>query len=278
MRIDAHQHFWRYAPEEYAWIGAPLAALRRDFLPSDLQPLLSHNGIDACIAVQARQSLAETTWLLELASEHPWIAGVVGWVDLRSPDAARQIESAARDPRLVGLRHVVQDEADDFLLREDLGRGLAHLARHDLVYDILIYARQMPAAIQLAERLPAQTFVLDHLGKPAVSKREREPWTTHLRLLAARPNVSCKLSGLVTEADWTRWRPMEVTPYLNTALEVFGVERVMFGSDWPVCTLAASYEQWLELVAGWSSTLTPAERDAVFGTTAARIYGLERCV
>jgi L-fucono-1,5-lactonase len=275
MRIDAHQHFWRYTPEEYAWIGAPLAALKRDFLPSDLQPLFAQHGIDACIAVQARQSLAETSWLLELAGEHPWIGGVVGWVDLRAPDAPQQVANAARDPRLVGLRHVAQDEADDFLLREDFGRGLAHLARHDLVYDVLIYARQMPAAIELAARLPAQTFVLDHLGKPALGRREREPWTAHLRALAAHSNVSCKLSGLVTETDWTRWRPMDITPYLNTALEAFGVERVMFGSDWPVCTLAASYERWLELVGGWSSTLTPAERDAVFGTTAARIYGLE---
>jgi L-fuconolactonase len=275
MRIDAHQHFWRYTPEEYGWIGAPLSALQRDFLPSDLQPLLAQHGIDACIAVQARQSLAETSWLLELAREHPWIGGVVGWVDLRAPDAAQQIASAARDPRLIGLRHAAQDEADDFLLREDFGRGLANLARHDLVYDILVYARQMPAAIELSARFPRQTFVLDHLGKPAVSKREREPWTSHLRALAAHPNVSCKLSGLVTEADWTRWRPMDLAPYLNTALEVFGVERVMFGSDWPVCTLAASYERWLELVSGWSSTLTPSEREAVLGTTAARIYGLE---
>jgi L-fuconolactonase len=275
MRIDAHQHFWRYAPEEYGWIGTPMAALQRDFLPSDLLPLLERNGIDACIAVQARQSLAETDWLLELTREHPWIAGVVGWVDLCAPDAPDRIERAARDERLVGLRHVAQDEPDDFLLRGDFARGLGHLARHDLAYDILIYARQLPAALELVGRFPRQTFVLDHLGKPSVRRREREPWTAQLRALAARPNVACKLSGLATEAEWERWRPLDLAPYLNTALEVFGVERVMFGSDWPVCTLAASYERWLEHLWGWSSTLAPSERDALFGGTAARIYGLE---
>src|SRR5688572_10223019 len=220
MRIDAHQHFWRYAPEAYGWIGSSMSALQRDFLPADLQPLLALGGIDACVAVQARQCLAETTWLLELAGEHPWIAGVVGWADLCAEDAAVRIEELARDPKLVGLRHVAQDEPDDFLLREDFGRGLGHLARHDLAYDILIRARQLPAAIELARRFPAQTFVLDHLGKPAVSRREREPWTSELRALAAQRNVSCKLSGLVTEADWKRWQPRELSPYLNTAVEV----------------------------------------------------------
>ena len=275
MRIDAHQHFWRYTPEEYGWIGAPLAALQRDYLPSDLQPLLVENGVDACIAVQARQSSTETSWLLELAAEHPWIAGVVGWVDLCAPDAGDQLELAARARRLVGLRHVAQDEPDDFLLREDFGRGLGQLARRGLVYDILIQARQLPAAVELAGRFPAQTFVLDHLGKPVVKRREREPWTAQLRALAAHRNVACKLSGLVTEADWKAWRPADLAPFLNTALEVFGVERVMFGSDWPVCTLAASYGRWREHLEAWSSMLTPAERGTLFGGTAQRIYGLE---
>lgn len=276
MRIDAHQHFWRYTPREYGWIGASMAALQRDFLPSDLQPLLAENGIDACIAVQARQVDIETSWLLELAAEHAWIAGVVGWVDLCSADAGQRIELAARDPRLVGLRHVVQDEPDGFLLREDFRRGLGKLARHGLVYDILISARQLPDAIELARRCPAQPFVLDHLGKPAVSRRQREPWSAQLRALAAQPNVACKLSGLVTEADWNAWRPADLAPFLDTALEVFGVERVMFGSDWPVCTLAASFGRWREHFEGWSSTLTLAERETVFGGTAQRIYGLEK--
>jgi len=278
MRIDAHQHFWRYTPQEYGWISEPLATLRRDFLPSDLRPLLTRHRIDACLAVQARQSLEETRWLLELAREHAWIAGVVGWIDLRAADAGDQIARFTADPRLVGLRHIAQDEPDDgFLLRDDFCRGIAHLARHDVAYDILVYARQLPAAIGLARRFPGQAFVLDHLGKPGVRRREREPWGALMRELAELPNVACKLSGLVTEADWERWKPGDLAPYLNTALEAFGVERVMFGSDWPVCTLAASYERWLAQLEGWSCMLTPAERAALFGGTAARIYRLEDC-
>jgi L-fuconolactonase len=194
------------------------------------------------VAVQARQSLEETRWLLELAAANPWIVGVVGWIDLRAPDAADQLARFAGDPHLVGLRHIAQDEPDDaFLLRDDFLRGLALLEPRGLVYDVLVYPRQLPAAIELARRHPGQAFVLDHLGKPPARERGREPWATQLRALAACGNVACKLSGLVTEADWERWSPRDLAPYLDVALDAFGIERVLFGSDWPVCTLAASY-------------------------------------
>jgi L-fuconolactonase len=276
MRFDAHQHFWRYTPEEYAWITEPLGALRRDFLPGDLRPLLDRHGLDGCVAVQARQTLEETRWLLELAREHPWIVGVVGWIDLCADDAGVQLERLAEDPRLVGLRHIAQDEPDDeFLLRPDFVRGVSLLEPRGLVYDLLVYPRQLPAAIGLARRLPEQAFVLDHLAKPPARERRTQPWAQQLAELARLPNVYCKLSGLVTEADWERWSPRDVTPYLDLALDAFGVERTMFGSDWPVCTLASSYERWYEVFDGWAWMLSPTERAALLGGTAARVYRLE---
>lgn len=276
MRIDAHQHFWRYSPAEYGWIGDELAALRRDFLPQDLAPLLERHGFDGCIAVQARQSLEESRWLLELCDAHPWILGVVGWVDLRSPALADELDLFADHPRFVGVRHIAQDEPDDeFLLRADFCRGVALLEPYDLAYDVLVYPRQLRAAIGLVERFPQQTFVLDHLAKPPVREGATEPWATQLRELAALPNVSCKLSGLVTEADWVRWTPRALARYLDVALEAFGVERVMFGSDWPVCLVASSWARWLETIEAWLGLLSPDERAAVLGGNAARIYRLE---
>ncbi len=275
MRIDAHQHFWRYAPAEQAWITEELGALRRDFLPGDLIPLLERHAFEGCVAVQARASLDETRWLLELADEHPWITGVVGWVDLSSEQAQAQIESVEDHPRLVGLRHGVQDETDDaFLLREDFGRGLALLERFDLAYDLLIHPRHLPAAIEVAARLPEQQFVLDHLAKPPIRRGGLEPWLGELRALAACENVACKLSGLVTEADWQGWTLDALAPFLDAALEAFGPERLMFGSDWPVCLLASSYERWYETVATWAADLTAGERDALIGGNASRVYRL----
>jgi L-fuconolactonase len=276
MRIDAHQHFWRYTPEEYGWIREQLSPLRRDFLPGDLRPLLERHALDGCVAVQARQSLEETRWLLELAEEHPWIRGVVGWVDLCSDQVAEQLDRFAGHARLVGLRHIAQDEPDDaFLAREDFCRGVALLAERDLAYDILVFPHQLPAAIELVRRFPYQTFVLDHLAKPPVRQRQREPWASQLRELARSHNVACKLSGLVTEADWERWRMADLAPYLEIALDAFGVTRVMFGSDWPVCLLAATYERWCEHLEGWSWMLSESERAALLGGNAVRIYNLE---
>lgn len=274
-RIDAHQHFWRYSPEQYAWITPELGVLRRDFLPDDLAPLLRDRGFGACVAVQARQDLEETRWLLELTDSAPWIAGVVGWVDLRSPQAAEQLAELAAHPRLVGIRHVVQDEPDDrFLDSAEFRRGVGELANFDLKYDLLIYPRQLPAAIDFVAAFPEQPMVLDHLAKPEARAGSFEPWAGQLAELSRAENLCVKLSGLITEADWERWTADGLRRYLDHTLECFGPERVMFGSDWPVCLLAGSYDRVTELIDGFATALSPDERAALFGGNAARFYSL----
>jgi L-fuconolactonase len=278
-RVDAHQHFWRYGADEYAWITSAMSPLMRDFLPGDLEPLLRQSGMDQCIAVQARQSPEETTFLLQLAGLHEWIAGVVGWVDLQAPpDAMReQLARWRSSPALVGIRHIVQDEPDDrFLLRPNVQRGLAVLEEFDLVYDILIYPRQLPAAVELAARFPRQRFVLDHLAKPPLRGGGMASWTREIERLAPERHVSAKLSGLVTEAEWGRWRPADIRYALDVAWAVFGPERLMIGSDWPVCTLSAPYGDVMHLVLECLADRagSDADRDAVLGGTARRVYGL----
>lgn len=272
MRIDAHQHFWRYDPVEYAWIDATMIPLRRDFLPQHLGPQLQAAGFEGCIAVQARQSLEETRWLSSLAEEHPFIAGVVGWVDLQSPEVDEQLDRA-RHPKLVGIRHIVQSEPDDFLRRPEFQRGIAALERFDLAYDLLVYPHHLPMAAALVERFECQRFVLDHLGKPDIRGGELRTWAEDLRRLAALPNVCAKLSGLVTEADWADWKAEEIEPYLDVAFECFGAERLMIGSDWPVCTVAADYATTMRVVMRRLEALSVAERNAVLGGTAGRFYG-----
>jgi L-fuconolactonase len=274
MRIDAHQHFWRFNPERDAWITYEMRAIRRDFLPGDLNVALAANGFDGCVAVQADQSMAETQFLLGLARQHPFIKGVVGWVDLRSRRVDEEVETLANDHRLRGVRHVAQAEPDDFLMREDVMRGIRCLGRAGLTYDILIHERQLPAAMALTARLPDQSFVVDHLAKPRIKAGALEPWATHLRELARRPNVCCKISGLVTEADWNGWRPEHLRPYLDVAFEAFGPNRVMFGSDWPVCLIAAPYARVLGVITDYAAALSATERDALFGGNATRFYGL----
>ncbi len=276
MKIDAHQHFWHYDPAEYSWIGAGMEVLKRDHLPGDLAPLLHAAGLDGSVAVQARQSVEETRWLFELAAREPAIKGVVGWVDLRSADAGRDLERLVVDAKLRGVRHVVQDEPDDeFMLCADFLRGLSLLAEFGLSYDLLVFPRQLPAACRVVERLPQQRFVVDHIAKPLIREGRLEPWATDLRRLAALPNVMCKVSGLVTEASWQGWRAEDFAPYLDVVFEAFGPGRIMFGSDWPVCTLAAGYQQVVGLVAGYVASLPPAEQAGVWGSNAVRFYGLE---
>jgi L-fuconolactonase len=273
MRIDAHQHFWIYNPHDYAWIDDSMAALRRNFLPADLKPELELTGFHGSIAVQARQTLEETRWLLELASSAPYICGVVGWVDLRSPDVRSQLDAFARNPKLVGIRHIVQSEPDDrFLLRPDFLRGISALAEFDLAYDILIYPKHLPVAAEFVSRFPSQRFVLDHLAKPPIKAGEVDSWARGLQELSAFPNVFCKLSGLVTEADWIHWKPEHFKPYLDTAFACFGPERLMIGSDWPVCTVAASYADALDIVRNYLSQHPPQVREAVLGGNAARFW------
>jgi L-fuconolactonase len=251
-----------------------MRAIRRDFLPADLEPLLASNGIDGCVAVQADQSLDETRFLLDLARRHAFIRGVVGWIDLRSPRLAASLDEFCADPFFRGVRHVAQAEADDFLQREDVIRGIGRLSRRGLTYDILIFEHQLPAALTLTSRLPDQPFVLDHLGKPRIKDRVLEPWTTAIRELARRPNVFCKLSGLVTEADWRHGRPGDLRPYLDVAFEAFGPSRLMWGSDWPVCLVASPYERALETIVEYASALSVTEQEGLFGGNAQRFYGL----
>jgi L-fuconolactonase len=277
MRIDAHQHFWRYDPRDYDWIDDRMAAIRRDFLPEDLRPEMARAQVDACITVQVRQTLEETEWLLDLAERVPFVAGVVGWVDLRADDVPAQLERFAGRPKLVGVRHIVQAEPDDrFLLRPDFCRGIAELAAHGLCYDILIYPQHLPEAVDFVARFDAQPFVLDHLAKPPIRSRSIDAWARDLRRLAEAPHVSCKLSGLVTEADWRTWTPADIEPYLDVAFDCFGPDRLIAGSDWPVCMLAGSYQQVMSLVTDYLAAKRPAgEHEAVLGGTARRVWTLE---
>lgn len=275
MKLDAHQHFWRYNPAEHTWMTDAMKVLKRDFLPEDLAPLLRECGFDGSIAVQARQSLEETRWLLDLAAEHDQIKGVVGWVDLCSPGLRGQLEEFKGHRRLVGVRHVLQDELDDtFMMRPEFRRGIAQLAEFGLVYDVLIFPRHLPLAIQLVRQFPEQQFVLDHLAKPAIAEGLIEPWARDLRELARSGNVACKVSGMVTEARWKDWRAEDFHPYLDVALNAFGPERLMIGSDWPVCTLSREYESAMNIVMGYVERLTPAESAAILGGCCARVYGL----
>jgi L-fuconolactonase len=280
VNIDAHQHFWRYDPAEYGWIDESMRVLRRDFLPADLAPSLTAAGFDACVSVQARQTLDETAWLLELAASNTCIAGVVGWVDLQSPEVEEDLAALAGQKKLVGVRHIVQTEPDDFLLRPAFQRGIGLLERFGLAYDILIYPRQLKTAAQFVSRFPSQRFVLDHLAKPDIRRQQSlrqgsgpvAEWREDLLRLAAFPNVCCKLSGLVTEADWHSWTADQIRPYLDAAFACFGAGRLMIGSDWPVCTVAAPYERTMAVIGDYVAQCSDAERRAVLGGTAARFY------
>jgi L-fuconolactonase len=277
MRVDAHQHFWRYDPAEYGWIGEGMERLARDYLPTDLAPLLAAQEIDGSVAVQARQTLEETRWLLELAAKHPAILGVVGWVDLQSSDVGEQLREFAGNPRFVGVRHVVQDEPDvRFLLGEAFVRGLRQLHGFGLTYDLLLFPPQLPAAVELVAMMPEQPFVLDHLAKPQIKDGSLDPWQADIRALARHPHVSCKLSGLVTEAAWQGWKRADFTPYLEVALEAFGPRRLMMGSDWPVCLLAAEYPDVVGIVTDFIGRLSKSEQAMILGGTAGRFYRLNR--
>ena len=278
MRLDAHQHFWRYSPERYPWIPKG-SALAQDWLPADLAQLQAPLGIEGSIAVQAQQTVAETEWLLSLADQDPRVRGVVGWVDLQEDRVEDDLARLATHPRLVGVRHVVQDEPDDqFLLRPAFQRGIGRLRAFRLRYDILIYPRQLPAAIQLVRAFPEQPFVLDHIAKPFIRAGTLSPWREQIRELAVHPNVLCKVSGMVTEADHQNWKPDDFVPYLDVVFEAFGARRLMFGSDWPVCLLAGSYGRVVGLLEDYVRTRTrldPSETAGLWGLNAARFYGVQ---
>ncbi len=250
-----------------------MAALKHDYLPGNLSPLLAANGFDGCIAVQAVQTTAETSWLLDLADEHDFIRGVVGWVDLCAPDQPDTWAHVAARKKLVGVRHILQGEPDDqFMLRADFRRGIAQLAERGLAYDLLVYPRHLPVAVQLVRAFPAQRFVLDHIGKPPIAVGLLAPWESDLRELARCENVHCKVSGMVTEADWKRWQAKDFKRYLDVVFDAFGAERLMIGSDWPVCTLAADHAATMRIVIDYVRQLQPEMRDAVLGSNCARFY------
>jgi L-fuconolactonase len=276
-RIDAHHHLWRYSKEEYGWITGNMAPIARDFLPHDLQQVLTSSGIQGSVAVQARQTLEETQSLLDFAQEFPIIRGVVGWAPIASPEFSQVLERFHHFHKLKGLRHVVQDEPDDaFLLRPDFNAGIALIKRYGLVYDILIFERQLPAAISFVDRHPSQIFVVDHIAKPRIRDRVLEPWRTNIRELARRENVFCKLSGMVTEAHWAQWSLPDLLPYFEVVLEAFGPKRLMAGSDWPVCLLAATYQTWFSTLREFISRLSSAEQEMILGSVATKVYSLSR--
>src|SRR4051794_6043972 len=275
MFIDAHHHFWRYDPAEYGWISDAMGILRRDYLPDDLRRESAAAGVDGVVSVQARQTVDETRWLLELAAQNDFIRGVVGWVPLVSDRVADDLARFAGRAKLKAVRHVLQDEPDDdYMLRPDFDRGVGLLSRSGLRYDILIYERHLPQAITLVDRHPDLTFVLDHVAKPRIGDNVISPWRERMIELAKRPNVYCKLSGMATESDPRAWTPGQLRPYMDVALEAFGPRRLMFGSDWPVCLLAVGYHRWVDLVREFVSPLSDAERRRVMGETAIEAYGL----
>jgi L-fuconolactonase len=272
MKIDAHQHFWQYDAHQYPWIpkGSPL---HRTWLPAHLAALQTPLGISGSVAVQARQSISESDWLLGLADADSRLKAVVGWVDLRHPHVENDLARLARHPRFAGVRHVVQDEPDDnFMLHPDFLRGIGLLHNHGLTYDILIYPRQLPAAIQLVAQNPGQPFVLDHIAKPHIKARTISPWREQIRELAAAPNIHCKVSGLATEADHQNWHPDHIRPYLDIVFEAFSPARIMWGSDWPVCQFASTYAQTLSLIEDYTAHLSTDEKAAIFGSNCARFY------
>lgn len=275
MRIDSHQHFWKYHPVKDAWISEDMKVIQRDFLPVDLMPLLQENHIDGCVAVQADQSEAETLFLLQLAKENNFIKGVVGWVDLRGDNLESRLEHFAQFDKLKGFRHIVQGEADEnFLLREDFCSGIAKLEKYNFTYDILIFPKHLSFAFEFVKKFPNQKFVIDHLAKPNFKQTNFSQWENGIRKIASCPNVYCKVSGLVTEADWNNWTESDFTHCLNVVTEAFGINRLLFGSDWPVSLLAANYKQSCDIVEHYFSKFTIEEQNKFWGINAIEFYNL----
>lgn len=275
MKIDSHQHFWIYQPSEHGWINDHMSVLKRDFLPQHLLPLLAEQGYEGCVAVQAAQSTQETEFLLDMASKYDFIRGVVGWIDLQSPDLATQLSRYEGHAKLKGFRHIVQDEPDDrFLLRPAFIQGVKTIQAAEYTYDILIYARHLEVTHAFLQAFTEPRFVIDHAAKPDIRHHEIATWTTGMRKLAVYPQVYCKLSGLVTEADWSRWRPADLRPYLEVCLDLFGPHRLMIGSDWPVCLLGGEYKEVISVVEDYIQQLTQTEQALILGENARTFYNL----
>ena len=275
MLIDSHQHFWNYKPEKHSWINDSMAVIRRDFLPSDLLKVYKEYGIDGCVAVQADQTLEETDFLMDLASENEFIKGVVGWVDLRDEAVDEILEQYHPQKLMKGWRHVVQGEPDhNFLIRPDFIRGISYLEKYNYTYDILIFPHQLGATLEFVKRFPHQKFVIDHIAKPYIKDGFYEGWATLMKAIGKHQNVYCKLSGMITEADYDSWKTSDITPYMDLALEAFGTARLMYGSDWPVCLVAGNYGQVKDLVGNYIVGLSPDEQKAIMGLNAIHFYNL----
>jgi L-fuconolactonase len=273
--IDAHHHLWRYNHRDYAWMSAEMVSLRRDFLPPDLDNVTQESGVTGTVVVQARQTPEETEWLLDLAARHPLLLGVVGWAPLAAPDVAGELDRWAADPKLKAVRHVLHDEPDDsYMLREDFNRGVSLLHARGLAYDILIRERHLPQTLAFVDRHPRQIFIVDHIAKPSIREGILSPWKENLIDLGRRENVYCKLSGMVTEADWHQWSLAQLRPYFDAALTAFGPSRLMFGSDWPVLTLAGGYRRWVDTFLAFIAQLSKNEQEQICAGTARRAYRL----
>ncbi|MEQ9443556.1 MAG: amidohydrolase family protein [Cyclobacteriaceae bacterium] len=274
-KIDAHQHFWQYRPHTHSWISEEMAVLRQDYLPADLAPLLEKSDCRGCVAVQASQTAEETEWLLSLADQHAFILGVVGWTDLRDFQVKHALQKLAQHPKLKGIRHVIQDEPDDqFMLDPAFLRGVKMLPQFGLTYDLLIYERHLPVALSFVSYVPEVSIVVDHIAKPKIQQQEFSPWQENMRSLAQYQHVCCKLSGMVTEADWQHWTYEHLVPYLDVVVEAFGPDRLMIGSDWPVCRLATEYDGVMEIIERYFANFSEDEKTSIFYENALRFYDL----
>ena len=274
MRIDSHQHFWKFDPIRDAWIDASMEKIARDFLPEDLKPLIDQSKIDGCVAVQADQSETETGFLLDFAGRYDFVKGVVGWVDLRSPQLSERLEHYCNNSFFKGVRHIVQAEKDGFMLQESFLKGIQQLKDFNLTFDILIFPHQLEEAVALVKKNPEQAFVLDHIAKPYIKDKKIDQWAKHINQLAAHQNVNCKLSGLLTEADWNHWQEEDFTAYLTVIMKAFGADRLMYGSDWPVCLLAGSYPHVVRIVENFISSLSTDDQKKIMGQNAHHFYNL----
>lgn len=275
MNIDSHQHFWQYEPVKHSWIDDEMAAIRRDFTPSDLAITLNENGIDGCVAVQADQTAEETDFLIDLAHKHPFIKGIVGWVDLRSASVETLLEKYGAEQKVKGFRHVVQGEPDhNFLLRPAFLNGISALEKFGYTYDILVFPHQLGAVLELVRRFPNQKFVIDHIAKPYIKDGFFDGWAAQMKVIAKHQNVYCKISGMITEADYNTWTKAQLKPYMDVVFESFGTNRLMYGSDWPVCLVAGSYKQVKDIVTDYISSYSKDEQQAIMGTNAITFYNL----
>ena len=275
MAIDSHQHFWKYEPVKHSWIDDDMSVIRRNFSPSDLAKVYQENGIDGCVAVQADQTLEETDFLIDLASINNFIKGIVGWVDLRAENIENVLEKYSTDKIVKGFRHVVQGEADhNFLLRPNFSRGISLLEKHNFTYDILVFPHQLGSVLEFVKKFPHQKFVIDHIAKPYIKDGYFEGWATMMTAIGKHENVSCKMSGMVTEADFNIWTPEQIHPYMDTVLEAFGSKRILFGSDWPVCLVAGNYSKIKKLTTDFISQLSKIEQNSIMGNNAIEFYNL----